>query len=497
MKRCLLLCMLCATLFSVEVYSQNGTSGLKSVMEDKAVVAPKVPSMNIDGFLDDPGWIINQVVDKVVLGTPGIDSNAVLFGVAYNAEYLYIGLNVMDSIITPFEMGEVFIDGDNSGGPYGEGDLHLRFAGPFVQVIYPDTLEGILLGFQVNPLADGFTAELGILWSELGITPEAGGQIGFDLMFSDGDSGTGVDYMMAWNGDLQNYQETTYFGDLIFWPEKSVTATSVIGMTIDGGLDDAGWNIDNAVTNIIFGTPSGDINDAHFGLAYNADSLYIGLDVNDATLTPFEMGEIFIDGDNNDSYYGEKDLHLRFAGPYIFVIYPDTIMGINLVFVVKPLGDGYTAELAIPWSELGITPVENEQIGFDLILSDGDSDTGVDYMMAWNGSLQDYWSKSVFGNMVFGVNSGLNDLVDVSNQVSLYPNPTNGNVYISSPGDTFQGDVNIKVVDITGRTVLNDHFSLEPGKMTGLDASRFTTGTYFITITDNEGVKAIKKFIVE
>jgi hypothetical protein len=493
--------LLFIVLFTACVFSgltgQPFIAGPENVNEDRSVVAPLVPAITVDGALDDPGWIIMQPVDIVVTGTPGIDLNEIHFGVVYTAEYLYIGVEVFDSILTPFEMGEIFIDGDNSGGAYGPGDLHLRFAGPFVQVIYPDSIEGIMLGFQVMPLGNGVTAELGILWSELGITPQPGSQIGFDILFSDGDSMGGVDYILAWNGNLQNYTETTNFGTLVFWPEITTTATSVISMAVDGNLDDAGWSIDNAVTNIVYGTPTEDINQVNFGLAYNAESLFIGLDVLDAALTFFEMGEVFIDGDNNNSYYGDHDLHLRFAGPVVIVVYPDTIQGIELGFAVKPLGDGYTAELSIPWSELGITPVENEHIGFDLILSDGDSGIGVDYMMAWNGSLQDYWCTSVFGNMVFGVNSGVKDFIDISEQLSIYPNPASEMIYLKDRDNAFEGDLSLKIADISGRTVYNGALNLNDGDWSGLNIDFLNPGIYFITIGNDKQQLAVKKLVVE
>ncbi|MFO7613506.1 MAG: sugar-binding protein [Bacteroidales bacterium] len=178
------------------------------------VTAPKVFAINVDGILDEADWNIDQVVSKVIDGEPGDDLNEVYFGVAYNEEYLYIGLQVKDAVLTMFEMGEVFIDGNKSGGDYDEYDLHLRFTGPVLTIIHgPEDLD-VLLGFM--PGIDGYTAELGIPWAALNIVPEEGGQIGFDLFVGDGDSGTQVDYILAWNGGLENYVNTSSFGDLLF-----------------------------------------------------------------------------------------------------------------------------------------------------------------------------------------------------------------------------------------------------------------------------------------
>jgi hypothetical protein len=497
MKKNLLILVLCAGFFSVETFGQVGPAGNRNILTDNEAIAAKATAMEVDGLLNEPSWNIDQSVSKIVNGIPGEDQNIILFGLTYDTSYLYIGIDLTDNIITPFEMGEVFIDGNNNGGAYGETDLHLRFAGIYVQVIYPDSITGLLLGFAPKLAGDGYTAELGIPWSELGITPVAGDQIGFDLIFSDGDSGAGVDYVMAWNGDLQNYEETTFFGDLLFRPEKYIVATSVISMLVDGNHNDAGWEIIHPISNVVSGTVGIDSNEVYFGLAYNAEYLYIGLDGNDSLLTLAEMGEVFIDGNNNDGTFDEYDLHLRFAGPDLFILYPDTIMGVLFGFSPKPLFNGYLAELAIPWSELGVTPSEGGLFGFDVIIGDSDTGSGIDYMMAWNGTLLDSLYTTLFGNVIFGESSGVNDMVDVSEKIDIYPNPSYGQVYLDMQDAPFDGSVTVDVADITGRAVHHAIYNPETERMIGIDASHFTTGLYFITISDNTGSKAVKKLIVE
>ena len=239
----------------------------------------------------------------------------------------------------------------------------------------------------------------------------------------------------------------------------TVTAPKVSAITIDGNLVEAEWKIDQIVCQIVNGMPGNDMNEVLFGVTYNADYLYIGLSVKDAFLTYFEMGEVFIDGNKSGGAYDEFDLHLRFAGPVVQVVYPDTIIGILLGFGINPLGDGYTAELGIPWSELGVTPVEGAQIGFDLIISDGDSGTGIDYMMAWVGGLQDYVYTSSFGNLLFGGNAGVDEIEDYSAFVVLFPNPSNSNVYLNLANDVFNGNINVYVTDIAGRVVQSNRLN--------------------------------------
>ena len=286
-------------------------------------------------------------------------------------------------------------------------------------------------------------------------------------------------------------------GDFKHKPGNVVRATSVISMNIDGKLDDAGWVIDQPVSKLISGTPVIDSNIVFFGLAYNAQYLYVGLDLTDATLTLSEMGEVFIDGNKNGGAYDEFDLHMRFVGLNLFVLHPDTITGIILMPSVKPLGDGVTVELAIPWSELGITPTENEQIGFDLIVGDSDTGIGIDYLMAWNGDLTNYESTSLFGDMIFGVSSGLGDMMDKSDQVALFPNPSDGAVSLQFSGESFNGNVNILITDITGRIINDEKYYTGTDNIIRLDAGLFTPGMYFVAILSKAGGKAFKKLIIK
>ncbi len=181
-----------------------------------SVSAPKVFAIAVDGFLNETDWVINKPVANVVDGTVGTDLNEVYFGVAWNETHLFVGIDITDPTITAFEQGEVFVDGNKSGGAYDDFDVHLKFSGAGIEVIQGP--EGIapILGFQVTET--GYSAEVAIAWADLGVTPAEGGQIGFDILIGDNDvlPGTGVEYTLAWNGGLQNYDNTSSFGDLVF-----------------------------------------------------------------------------------------------------------------------------------------------------------------------------------------------------------------------------------------------------------------------------------------
>ena len=68
----------------------------------------------------------------------------------------------------------------------------------------------------------GYAVEISIPWSQLGITPAAGRNIGFDIGNDDDDNGGDRDAQAVWQGSINNYQNTSAFGTLVL--ESSATA---------------------------------------------------------------------------------------------------------------------------------------------------------------------------------------------------------------------------------------------------------------------------------
>ncbi len=202
-----------------------------------SVIAPKVFDITVDGKLNEADWDISKNISRIIDGEANDDVNEVNFGVTYKnpdareGAYLFVGVDVKDAVPYVGDAGEVFIDGDKSGGVYDGHDLRAKFGATGVEILEgPDgfTASDILLGFQIT--ADGYSAEIGIPLDKLGVTPEEGNQMGFDLFYYD-DDGEGVAYTLAWNGGLENVSNTSSFGDLTFG-ELSCGCISVYNSTI-------------------------------------------------------------------------------------------------------------------------------------------------------------------------------------------------------------------------------------------------------------------------
>ncbi len=587
-----------------QIYFNCKSGDFKFVRLGNAVIAPKVFNMVVDGQLDEADWNIDQNISNVVNGTLTEDPNLIYFGVTYNDEYLFVGLDVMDGALTPMEMGELFIDGNKNGGAYDENDLHIRFAGPVVIVVHPDTIEGIQLGFAVKPLGDGYTAELAIPWSELGVTAVMGNQIGFDLIISDSDSGTSIDYQMAWNGGLQNYQVTSAFGDLLFgtlscgcitlynanvgdvllntpsdqptyyvgnfemfenqdlffrkdmseavmWGAgdfpagtatlngaaiPAVTGRYRVGfdcmtgaytftsepaddgvaysdytdtpVTIDGDLSEFNLTYSSAI--VVEGTTD---NTVTWGSKWDKDNWYLGVKVVDANIfalsDPWNSDaiEYYIDGnhDRDGTYDGDFDTQLiqMITDPFVDTVLwlkADGVQFTNWESKIVMTGDGYNVELRIGWDAFGFIPGKGRSFGFSLGNDDNDDGVARTGQSVWYGTGSNWSNTGDLGDLQLAggpYTFGIADIVDYSNEVVLFPNPANDNVYLRMNSDIFTGEVTLNIMDIAGRTIVNRQMTVSSDELIQLNASSFTSGMYFVNITGKNGVKAVKKLIVQ
>lgn len=86
--------------------------------------------------------------------------------------------------------------------------------------------------------------------------------------------------------------------------------------------------------------------------------------------------------------------------------------------------------------------------------------------------------------------------VQAMDEVSLFPNPSNGSFTVSVLSDN-EADVNIAVYDITSKAIFNEKFNSTKGENSfNLDLQGQAKGIYFVEVKHGES-KTIKKLIVE
>ncbi len=194
-----------------------------------AIVAPQVFAIDVDGATTEPDWVIEQPVAALAEGTPIDTPIAAFFGAAWNADYMYVGVNVTDATVTAGDIVDVFFDGDKSGGDYTNADVHVSVNSDGTVTVVKGA-EGIVVLGGAATVDGGYTIEVGIPYAALGVTPETGGQAAIDVIVGD-DNGSGVEYRYAWNGNMGNYDGTSAFGDLNYG-QLSCGCISVYNSTI-------------------------------------------------------------------------------------------------------------------------------------------------------------------------------------------------------------------------------------------------------------------------
>jgi len=173
-----------------------------------AIIAPEVFTINVDGILNESDWVISQAVAAPADGTVPEEPMEVYFGAAWNADYLFVGVDITDAAMATGDAVDVFFDATKSGTYSGEAvHVNVKPDGTFTVVQGP---EGIEVMANANGTNDGYSVEVGIPFEGLGVTPETGGQAAVDII------AVKADYKLVWNGGMTNYDETTSFGDLSY-----------------------------------------------------------------------------------------------------------------------------------------------------------------------------------------------------------------------------------------------------------------------------------------
>ena len=155
--------------------------------------------------------------------------------------------------------------------------------------------------------------------------------------------------------------------------------------------------------------------EAAFKLAWDADCLYVLVNVTDPTpLNNRNEGVALWQGDCVELFIGSEKLDqpgtLLFTDHQVLlgghaVVKPGSTHVVNaarqpairMVNVPSVDGGGYTLEAAIPWSALDVTPVENTELLFDIAVDDAPEGGSRTRQIMWNGGAnsrdRSYWGR--------------------------------------------------------------------------------------------------------
>lgn len=270
------------------------------------------------------------------------------------------------------------------------------------------------------------------------------------------------------NGNTYLFQLTVSDGSLTTTDNVSVVvgtaaANGVHGypaggtITIDGVINESAWKLNNSITKSVIGTPN---NTVIFGGLWDNNNLYIAAKVIDNTLNndspdPWNNDaiELFIDANNNKltTYDGNDNQFIK-AWNNSSLFSKIAVNGVQHAWAAIP--GGYSIEISIPWSQLGISPTVGKQIGFDIANDDDDNGGDRDAQAVWQGTINNYQNTSAFGTLTLESTAPVNNRIATTgaSAMQITPNPvSNGSAIVLLSGITEKGT--IKVFDLAGHLV--------------------------------------------
>jgi hypothetical protein len=316
-----------------------------------------------------------------------------------------------------------------------------------VEAIYSmDPLRALTLGLLINndtlrPGEDfvetidagvGYTLEIAVPFSTAGVTLESGKIIGFDTKVGDND-GTVLDGKLSLYQALdEGWHNSSYLGTAVLEADGSLSRVEV-PPTVDGVKDPAWYNAKSYsldVKNTYTGVTSAADFSGTVSLMHDADNIYVLLEEKDDVwdtindqLWNRDHWSIYFDMNNIKQNGALLDDVAEPMDSVQFML--EKIWGVEAIYSMDPLralttgllinndtlrpgedfaetinaGVGYTLELAVPFSKIGVPLTEGMVIGYDTKIGDNDG-TVLDGKLSWHQNLDESWHNGAYmGNM--------------------------------------------------------------------------------------------------
>lgn len=248
-----------------------------------------------------------------------------------------------------------------------------------------------------------------------------GGQAPYTYVWSNGESGETITVSPT---------DTTTYSVTITDSQSSVSTAEVTvsvstdscppsicasesGVLIDG-TQDASW--ENSFQDVLDLEIAGEVSSpadlsATFNITWDEANLYIvanvidDIKINDSGESWEDDGlELFIDGNNDkQTTYDANDRHYIFRWNDNTVYEYGNNQGINptgVSMAQTQTNNGYTMEISVAWSALGVSAYDNKEVGFDLQVNDDDNGgTDLEARNAWFANSSAYLDPSIIGTI--------------------------------------------------------------------------------------------------
>jgi hypothetical protein len=303
-----------------------------------------------------------------------------------------------------------------------EGDIDLQLA------INKDTLKWDADFVETVDSGTSYLLELAVPFSDIGVTLEDGMTIGFDAKVGDNDGDGQLDGKLAlYQSADEGWHNASYIGTAMLEADGSISR--VKQAPVIDGVEDYTWynakKYDLTVKNLYLEDFVDDAADfsGSFKVMHDYDNIYVLLNVKDDTLDTqsnqawerdhwsvyFDMSNLKQNGALLDDkaepmdsvqfmlekvWSVEGDIDLQLA------INKDTLKwGVDFAEAIDS-GSNYVAEIAVPFSRIGVPLTDGMVIGYDTKIGDNDGDGQLDAKLAWHQSADEGWHNAAYlGNM--------------------------------------------------------------------------------------------------
>lgn len=283
------------------------------------------------------------------------------------------------------------------------------------------------------------------------------------------------------------------------------------------GISDPVWSTvssDSLLINLVGTVPITADLSGTFKTMWDANYLYLFAEitddskVNDSAL-PYDDDalEIFIDGNNDKTTSYDSDDHqyiFRWNDNNVHELHNGTTLADNplgITFAQANTTNGYTMEIQLAWSAIGVSPSTGKNSGLDIHVNDDDDGNGRDNKKTWMSLTDDaYNNPSSFGTVQLSLLdcsslTGINKN-DPTAHFEINPNPSTGEFIIKV--DVATPEVfTIKITDVLGRLIFDTRFmgSAAPAYY-AVDLKDWGKGMYTVQVAGNR-LNETKKIIIE
>ena len=398
---------------------EGAVDGVGPLPKDQLLVAgilsAAVP-IQVDGRKEGFYTGIPQRPSRVLINElDNEDDLATEWTAVWDEDNLYVHATVEDDVTGNGNADalSVFVDGNNDKGETYDADDR-QFT-----LNYDGTVSADFTG-SILPTATGYTAEMAIPWSLIGITPSDSLRIGLDLIVSDDDNADGtVDHQLAWQAGRAGAETNpSLFGEgllLAVAPPPFIAATQE-AVTVDGTAESS-WDavevyavakqIQPTVTN------AADLS-AQWRAQWDEQNLYFFISVtdddkqNDSPDWFNDDGvEIYLDADNSkDGDYGSNDYQIIVEYQGVDIYDTKNNLGPGATAQVVDTDSGYDVEVALPWTALKATPESGLFLGLDVHVIDDDEGGNLSGKLAWFADVDNsFRNTTLFGSAVLAPES--------------------------------------------------------------------------------------------